>query len=169
MSYNLPPKSCRVLRWWAIATMPHSHGLKYVPLTASDFPSCVLFSPCASCLQALVSGAWPSACSMGKSAEGAQGQPQKLAVQVWSPGLLAATVYICLCSKGFDVRAIYVLSDESKHRICCACRLALKALEQEDVADTFLKKLPSETDHYQFIFPVRRCQHFVSVTQFLVD
>lgn len=32
-------------------------------------------------------------------------------------------------------------------------RLALKALEQEDVADTFLKKLPSETDHYQFIFP----------------
>lgn len=33
-------------------------------------------------------------------------------------------------------------------------RLARKVLDKEDVAESFLKKLPAKTDHYEIIFPV---------------
>lgn len=36
------------------------------------------------------------------------------------------------------------------------CRLAQAALDKEDVSETFLKGLPSKTDRYDVIYPVRR-------------
>lgn len=38
---------------------------------------------------------------------------------------------------------------------CAGCRLAQAALDQEDVAETFLKALPSQTERYDVIYPVR--------------
>jgi len=48
---------------------------------------------------------------------------------------------------------------------CAGCRLAQAALDQEDVSETFLKALPSQTERYDVVYPVRHTTPSVRRTQ----